>query len=320
MSNGLKLALYLVLLVLAGISGQFALTQFKSVMDSRGASISTDLENVHIPGAKNPKPEPAAPAPVEIVATNASTNLAAASTNVVTNAIATATNLVAGTNNTHTTPPSPTAASTAPPKERRLGLWFGLFILSVVGLGLMLALDVAHYFGNRTLQVLYNDEGKGVANPDYEAAEQVWSNGQFLEAIGLMRDYLKRNPREQYVALRIAEIYEKDLGNFLAAALEYEEVLKHKLAPDRWGWGAIHLCNLYFKLNEAEKGFALLRRIVQEYPETQAADKARKRLEQVDAQMAASRPAPDAETPPLAAAPPPPAASGNLPSGFRPKK
>ena len=34
-----------------------------------------------------------------------------------------------------------------------------------------------------------------------------------------MREYLKKNPREQHAALRIAEIYEKDLQNNLAAAL-----------------------------------------------------------------------------------------------------
>src|SRR2546429_1455339 len=49
----------------------------------------------------------------------------------------------------------------------------------------------------------------------------LFRSGNFLEAIQLMRDYLKQNPREQHVALRIAEIYEKDLQNFLAAALEY---------------------------------------------------------------------------------------------------
>ena len=40
------------------------------------------------------------------------------------------------------------------------------------------------------------------------------------------REYLNKHPREQYVALRIAEIYEENLNNPLAAALEYEEVLK----------------------------------------------------------------------------------------------
>src|SRR5437764_6258662 len=110
----------------------------------------------------------------------------------------------------------------------------------------------------------------------------MWANGDHLEAIKIMREYLAKNPREQHVAIRIAEIYEKDLNNNLAAALEYEEVLKHKLQPERWGWAAIHLCNLYFRLNQEQKAHDLLRRIVNEYPTTPAAEKARKRLEQVD--------------------------------------
>src|SRR6266540_2284702 len=93
-----------------------------------------------------------------------------------------------------------------------------------------------------------------------------WADGHHLEAIRLMREYLQKNPREQHVALRIAEIYEKDLQNYLAAALEYEEVLKHKLPPERWGWAAVHLCNLYTsKLNHSDKAIILLQRIVTEY-------------------------------------------------------
>ena len=121
-----------------------------------------------------------------------------------------------------------------------------------------------------------------MADPDYEAAEQVWADGNYLEAIQLMRDYLKKNPREQHAAIRIAEIYEKDLNNNLAAALEYEEILKQKLQPERWGWSAIHLCNLYFRMNQSDKAVALLRRIDAEYGETAAAGKARKRLELIE--------------------------------------
>ena len=145
-------------------------------------------------------------------------------------------------------------------------LSFGaVFFVSVVGLGLLLGNDVAHFFGNRVIKGLYNDEGEGIANPEYEVAEQEWANGNHLEAIRLMRDYLQKNPREQHVALRIAEIYEKDLHNPLAAALEYEEVLTQKLPAERWGWAAIHLCNLYLKLDKHDKSVALLRRIDAEY-------------------------------------------------------
>ncbi len=168
---------------------------------------------------------------------------------------------------------------------------FGVFFfITVVGLGLLIGHDTSQFFGNRALRVLYNDEGVGQHDPEYEQAEQVWADGQHLEAIRLMRDYLQRNPREQHVALRIAEIYEKDLQNHLAAALEYEEVLKQHLPRERWGWAAIHLCNLYLKLAQPDKTMALLRRIDAEYGETQAADKARKRLALLEAETGQSGP------------------------------
>lgn len=156
------------------------------------------------------------------------------------------------------------------------GMFFFIFAAS---LGILAGHDASQAIGNRTINALYNDEGEGMSDPEYDKAEQEWADGHHLEAIRLMRDYLQKNPREVHASLRIAEIYEKDLQNLLAAALEYEEILKQNLSPERWGWAAIHLCNLYFKLNQSDKAVALLRRIDSEYGETQAADKARKRLE-----------------------------------------
>ena len=201
-----------------------------------------------------------------------------------------------------------------------LGAWGAGMVLSLVGLGLLLANDLSHLFSGRAMRVLYNEEGEGIANPDYEKAEEEWAKGNFLDAIQLMRDYLKLNPREQHVALRIAEIYEKDLENHLAAALEYEEVLKQKLPPERWGWAAVHLCNLYTsKLNQSDKAVLLLQRIVNEFGETAAADKARRRLSQLeDEGIMAPSPSTSVETP-MPSAPPATPAS-NLPPGFAPKK
>ena len=201
-----------------------------------------------------------------------------------------------------------------------LGAWGAGLVLSLVSLGLLLANDISQFFSGRAMKVFYNEAGEGVANPDYEQAEEEWAKGNFLDAIQLLRDYLKLNPREQHVALRIAEIYEKDLQNYLAAALEYEEVLKQKLPPERWGWAAVHLCNLYTsKLNQSEKGIVLLQRIVTEYGETAAADKARRRLTQLEEEgIVAPSPSTSLETP-MPSAPPATPAS-NLPPGFAPKK
>ena len=338
MSNQVKIILYVVLVLLASISGYYAMTNFGRMMD-RAGNRGAELEQVdpEIKPAEETAVEPT-PAP----ATNRTQRPEHVGTNVlaVSNALSlltnqssatTATNsntLAAAATNTATESTAvPTAGGTAKkttakaPGGGRIGLWTALFFISVIALGFLIASDVSHFMGTRALKTIYNDEGEGVKNPEYEQAEEVWAKGNHLEAIGLMRDYLKKNPREQHVAIRIAEIYEKDLRNYLAAALEYEEVLKHKLPPDRWGWAAIHLCNLYFKLNQEQKGYELLRRLVKEYPQTPAAEKARKRLEQVDGatvEQLATEHNVSSETP--AAPAPSNEPPSNLPPGFRPKK
>jgi tetratricopeptide (TPR) repeat protein len=191
-------------------------------------------------------------------------------------------------------------------------LYGALAFFAVIGLAILAARDISHAVATRVEDFVFNDDLEGVRNPEYEEAENEWTKGNHLDAIQLMRDYLKKHPREQYVALRIAEIYEKDLGNYLAAALEYEEVLKKPLPRDRWGWAAIHLSNLYSgKLNRTQEAEALLRRIVTEYPETPAAKKARERLGEPEPLIVTEAP----EAKPQTTEQP----KSNLPPGFRPK-
>jgi len=189
---------------------------------------------------------------------------------------------------------------------------------ALIGLGLLVGRDVSGFLATRAEKFVFNDDLVGVSDPEYDEAEETWRKGKYLEAIQLMRDFLKKNPREQYAALRIAEIYEKDLGNYLAAALEYEEVLKKKLPAERWGWAAVHLANLYSgKLNKPEPAEALLRRIIDEHGKTAAAKKARERLgipEPVEVQPV-EIPIPEEPRKPEADSQGP-----KLPPGFRPRK
>jgi hypothetical protein len=336
MSNSVKVTLYAVLVLLASVSGYFALSNFGRIM-SRAGERNSDLEQVD----PERKPAETVAETTDTTATNASmTNTLSSllSTNASSNAISAGTNQMTAVGPAEPTNAAPAksastrkslAAKAAAKSEQakssgRVGLWLGLLVISVVSLGLLIAHDVSQYFGNKALNVLYNDEGEGLKDPAYDEAEEAWANGDHLGAIKMMREYLTKNPRQQHVAIRIAEIYEKDLNNNLAAALEYEEVLQHKLQPDRWGWAAIHLCNLYFRLNQEQKGFDLLRRIVNEHPSTPAAEKARKRLEQVDGSAAAEQIATEAQVSATArvasAEPPPSAPASNLPPGFRPKR
>jgi tetratricopeptide (TPR) repeat protein len=164
-----------------------------------------------------------------------------------------------------------------PGESTMTGFGFGFFV-SVVILGLLTAHDVSAYFGGKASKAVYSGGDEPTASSEYENAEEVWAKGNFIEAIELFRAYHKKHPKEVHVALRITEIYEKDLKNLLAAALEYEDILKQPLPRKRWGWAAIHLCNLYFKLNNTDQATALLNRIVEDYGDTPAAEKARKRL------------------------------------------
>jgi hypothetical protein len=230
------------------------------------------------------------------------------------------TNVIVLTNQAIVTPPEPDEDLTLRRSSGSLGRLtaYGIaMFFTLVGLAVLISQDVSRYLAHRVDEFIFNDNFEGVKDPEYEEAERVWSTGQHLEAIQLMRDYLKRHPREQYVALRIAEIYETDLRNYLAAALEYEEVLKKRLPAERWGWAAIHLANLYSgKLNKTEQATALLRRIADEYGQTAAAKKARERLGLPEPVAEAPQPAPEPEPTPQSK---PETPANNLPPGFRPK-
>ena len=178
-----------------------------------------------------------------------------------------------------------TEESLPPP---RLGFYGGGFCLLTLCLGLLIAFDVTQYLGRGAINSLFNEDGVGAMDDEYEAAEEQWQQGDHLEAIRMMREYLAKNPREVHAGLRIAEIYEKDLNKPLAAALEYEEILQMKLPRERWGWAAIHLANLYSgPLEKPDQAIALLRRLDDEYGDTQAAEKARRRLAMLDGDVPA---------------------------------
>lgn len=238
-----------------------------------------------------------------------------------TNAVAGATNVAGQSTNAvgRTRSAAPASASTAGATisySRMIS--FGLLCAAgLVGFAFLFARDVSHVVAHKAERALFADDGAPV-DPEYEHAEELWKDGKYLESIQAMREYLHKHPREQYVSLRIAEIYEENLFNPLAAALEYEEVLKKNLPAERWGWAAIHLANIYSgKLNQPTKAIDLLHRIDSEYGRTVAANKARERLAQVDPNFV---PAAAAAVAPVTADEAEPKPASNLPPGFRPKQ
>jgi hypothetical protein len=99
-----------------------------------------------------------------------------------------------------------------PLPETHMMAWFAAFLGTVIVFGLLVAWEFSHYFAHRAQDFVFNDGGEGVQDPEYEEAENLWANGQYLDAIGHLREFLKTDPRQIHAAIRIAEIYEAAVG------------------------------------------------------------------------------------------------------------
>ncbi len=165
-------------------------------------------------------------------------------------------------------------------RARMMG-YLGVFVLAAIVLALVCAYELTRFLRAKGEQWAVEGSVATGPVPEFEEAERLRASGRALDAIGVLREYLQSNPYELRTMARIAEIYRYDLKNDLAAALEYEEMLKHKLPDDQWAWAALHLAKLYGRRNELDKSLALLERLDTEYGHTVAGRRAKKALEQI---------------------------------------
>jgi tetratricopeptide (TPR) repeat protein len=171
-----------------------------------------------------------------------------------------------------------------PEKKGGMMVYFSGMLGALLVFALLVARDLGYLIGERVGGNYVTKSEKSQKADMYEDAEAIWADGAYVDAIDSFREYIKVYPGEYHAYKRIAEIYEKDLGSFRAAALEYEEMLEMKAPPARWGWTAIHLCNLYSgKLDDPDRALALLKRVASECSDTTAGQKARDRLAKIDA-------------------------------------
>ena len=172
------------------------------------------------------------------------------------------------------------------PSEKKDGMmvYFSGMLGALLVFALLVARDLGHVIGERVGGNYVTKSEKSQKADMYEDAEAIWADGAYVDAIDSFREYIKVYPGEYHAYKRIAEIYENDLGSFRAAALEYEEMLEMDIPKSRWGWAAIHLCNLYSgKLDDSGRALALLKRVASECIDTTAGQKARDRLAKIDA-------------------------------------
>jgi tetratricopeptide (TPR) repeat protein len=160
-------------------------------------------------------------------------------------------------------------------------VYLGLFLVGLVAVGVLFAYEIRKFVANRAERWLIQGGPPSEPVPELEEAARLRAAGEPLEAIRVLREYLQANPYQLHAMTRIAEIYRYDLKNDLAAALEYEELLKHQLPDDQWAWAALHLAKLYGRLNQLEKSVALLERLDHRYAHTIAGRRAKKALAHV---------------------------------------
>lgn len=187
------------------------------------------------------------------------------------------------------------------------------FVLSVIGVGILAAMDLSAFFGQKAVDLLYNDDAPPLKSEMYEEGETLWNKGDYLGAIETFREYYKKHPREVHALRRIAEIYEGDLKNYVAAAMEYESILQLKLPSHRWAWTALHLHNLYVKhLDRKDDAIELLKQVVTDHPDTPGGEKAAQRLRSLGYEIEIVDESQTDEGPEES--------EDNLPKGFRPKE
>src|SRR5262249_6767837 len=107
-------------------------------------------------------------------------------------------------------------------KPKMVSALCGLIVVGVV-LGFLCLAELSGKFGRRYHLINLHGRDPDLLTAKIDEAEKLRKKGEPLEAIGVLREYLKEHPHESVVKSRIAEIYNYDLRNYLAAALEYEE-------------------------------------------------------------------------------------------------
>ena len=159
-----------------------------------------------------------------------------------------------------------------------LGFTLG-FAVGLLGLGLVAAQDFGHLLKFKLGREVSYLDARSERNAQCERAEALVLKGDAHGAIQVLHAVLQQHPQHLHSALRVAELYDKELHDFPRAAQHYEAALALKFPPEQWGWIAIRLANLYSgPLKQPLPALALIRRLAAEHPGTKAGGKALQRL------------------------------------------
>jgi len=176
-----------------------------------------------------------------------------------------------------------TAAGSTPDASLAYAL-FSVYLITSAVLAVFVAWDVAQFFGWQAERLFLGGGRLSSLTPTWWRAERLRKEGLADEAVRALRETFTAHPRQWRIGVRIAEIYQHDLDNPLAAALEYEELLKGRLPRPARAWLMVRLAACYLPLQRVEESAAKLREVSEQFPNTPAAKKAERRLARLTAQ------------------------------------
>ena len=161
--------------------------------------------------------------------------------------------------------------------------FIGLFLLTALALAFLFAWDFCRLFADRAIDTLFDMNEQPEQAAVIQKAELLRRQGFPFEAIELLREHIHTHKRDTHAGAQIAEIYEEDLCNPLAAALEYEEMLKWRIRRERWAKLAIRAAVIYAgDLGRTDRCVELMREVIAKCPGTASAASAARRIRLYD--------------------------------------
>lgn len=174
-----------------------------------------------------------------------------------------------------------TAAGSTPDASRAYAL-FSAYLVVSAALAAFVAWDVSRFLGSQAGRLFLGGGRVASITPSWWKAERLCRNHRPIEAIEVLRAYLNTHPRHWCVAVRIAEIYQLQLNDSLAAALEYKQILKRRLPPSARAEIMVRLAACQLLLRDGDESAAMLRQVVEQFPRAAAAQKATRRLARIE--------------------------------------
>jgi hypothetical protein len=173
------------------------------------------------------------------------------------------------------------------PEATRAWFFFTAYLLTGAVLAVIVAWDVSRFFGSHAARLFWGGGRVAGITSAWWKAERMCRDQQPREAIRVLRDHLASHPKHWAASVRIAEIYERELNDALSAALEYEALLQRKLPKSARAEVLLRLAACHLLRHQPDDCATCLQQVIVEFPGTDAAQKAGRRL----ARLGASPPA-----------------------------